>query len=416
VIPAADWRRVGYNELESRVVERLQRDMKHLHREKEGVMADAIHLCPQNDAGERMWAREWRPVRHHELLLPHWQRFARVLAERREDKIVVACFRLPPPVLGTILPSMRGMAVICLVNCGLGTVGVRRLSSFLGRNSSLRVLVLGLEGLDLDAAGSFSEALRCHPSLLCLALEECGLDDGPVLGRILEGCGDVNAVRFSENSIGAAGVAVLAGFVGCNHSRAKCLGLDHNSISDADVPHLVDSLRRNSALTRLDVRKNRLTERGNRDMMKAVIDATDVTSVLRSNHVCQLRLFEDADRPASFGELAAMLAINDDTGLRTDRKIRKKVIFALAHENPGMLTSLLRHFDDTPLGLVPRILELVQKPHDYQFVEVDDVTLEKGSLSRIFLALRGWRMPLLFEIAHRPSKVAGRKRKRKRSR
>ena len=39
-----------------------------------------------------------------------------------------------------------------------------------------------------------------------------------------------------------------------------------------------------------------------------------------------------------------------------------------------------------------------------------------GSLSRLFLVLKVWKMPMLFEGAHRPLKGARRKRKRGRAR
>ena len=62
----------------------------------------------------------------------------------------------------------------------------------------------------------------------------------------------------------------------------------------------------------------------------------------------------------------------------------------------------LSHFNDLPLQLMPRVLELIQ---DYTFVRNRavrrvPVQLEKDALTRLFHTLRGWELPLLFGNLH----------------
>ena len=242
-IPAADWQHAGYDAGDGAFLEQLQRDMTHLRPALDATFSGMICL-----PAEIPW-REW-PVRHHELLLPHWEKFAAALTRPREvevREIFIGSDQLPPPVLETILPSMRNMTMITLLNSGLGSAGLRCLSSFLGRNSTLLKVAIYTDDIDLGAADSLSRAVSNHPTLDSLSLRDCGLDSGNV-GRLLDGCGRVKEILFMENQIASAGAAAIADFVGRNDTQTTSISLCDNLISDADVPRLVHSLRNNTAL------------------------------------------------------------------------------------------------------------------------------------------------------------------------
>ena len=168
-------------------------------------------------------------------------------------------------------------------------------------------------------------------------------------------------------------------------------------------------------------------------MMKAAYDPTDVASIVRSNHTCKLRLrrrlFVGSEEECVMHTINGDIDFGTPVELGTDQNIRKKVVFALC-DKPRILSDLLHYLDDSPPGLVPCVLNLIQEQHDsifsvpsvlkliqeqHDYMFSSRVKAEKGFLSRLFLALKGWRMLELFEGAPRPLKMARRKRKRYRS-
>lgn len=72
----------------------------------------------------------------------------------------------------------------------------------------------------------------------------------------------------------------------------------------------------------------------------------------------------------------------------------------------------LSHFNDVPLQLMPRVLELIQK-HTTRRSSNTPVQLEKDALSRLFHTLRGWELPVLFENLNNLSTNAGKRKRRK---
>ena len=142
----------------------------------------------------------------------------------------------------------------------------------------------------------------------------------------------------------------------------------------------------------------------------AVFNVTDVASLFQTNHTCNLRLFEESDSCVGYKTEAVLASINGHAELSIDQNTRKKIVYALRIE-PGLLFDLLRRLEEVPLGLAPRILALIQEQVFYSPWS----SKATGALSRLFLTLRGWRMPVFFEGAAPPRKGAKRKRKRGRS-
>ena len=208
------------------------------------------------------------------------------------DGTFIEGFQLSPAVLETILPSMQDMKMIHLTLSGLGSAGFGCLSSFLLQNSTLLELVIGAEEIDVGMARSFSKALSNRPALRMLVLDWCGLGNGAVLRSILCDCGRVNYLAFRRNKISSQSVAAVAGFIGREETQTRLLDLSDNLMSDADVPLLVDALRKTTTLRSLDVQRNRFTHKGEQALMKmTVLDTSDVASLVRSNHTCKLRLW-----------------------------------------------------------------------------------------------------------------------------
>lgn len=101
------------------------------------------------------------------------------------------------------------------------------------------------------------------------------------------------------------------------------------------------------------------------------------------------------------------------------QKIRKKVVLALCGCRSKVELFDLSHFNDLPLQVMPRVLELIQehsKKRTKLYLKKPE-QLEKDALTRLFHTLRGWELPLLFENIRRPSlEGSGKKRKRRKTR
>lgn len=147
-----------------------------------------------------------------------------------------------------------------------------------------------------------------------------------------------------------------------------------------------------------------------------MFDPTSMASIIECNHKCRAYTYEYkkpsvvARRPYLEQEV---LKINKGD-YSIQQKIRKKVVLALCGVDGGLFD--LSHFNDLPLQMMPRILELIQEHTETRRVNDTPVQLEKDALSRLFHTLRGWELPLLFENLRIPcSNAATRKRKRRKT-
>jgi len=312
-----------------------------------------------------------------------------------------------------------------LSGVSLDSDGHQLLSSFLGNNSSLEGLVLANDVMDITAATSLSDALSNHSSLERIAFGYCGLKSNDILTKILEGCKSINKLIL-VNDIGSESVDVLADFIRSNHS-VECLDLSTNNITDDDTLLLALALKTNTHLKELDLQDNSdITAEGERALMKAMFDPTSMGSIVDSNHVCKAYSQPIYDFVLSFPGTA--LNFNGHPpkvetevfyiaglDISVEKKIRKKVVLALCGLEGEIFD--LSHFNELPLGVMPRVLELIQE-HAISRVKLQESRgtleqLEKDALSRLFHTLRGWELPLMFENLNRSSANTGKRKRRK---
>ena len=149
-------------------------------------------------------------------------------------------------------------------------------------------------------------------------------------------------------------------------------------------------------------------------MFRALYYPTSMDSIVESNHTC-LTYTLSADQRSRLQKEVSMINSCDDSD-SIGQKIRKKVVLALCGVDGSIFD--LSHFNDLPLQLMPRILELIQEHTIHRRIAVDFASkeLEKDALSRLFHMLRAWELPLLFENLHNPSNEDGMKRKRRKTR
>ena len=68
------------------------------------------------------------------------------------------------------------------------------------------------------------------------------------------------------------------------------LHLESNLIADEDVAELVVAIQASTNMKQLYLEKNRLSQVGNHQLMTSLLDTSDLTSIVDSNHTCKLFL------------------------------------------------------------------------------------------------------------------------------
>ena len=387
-IPASHWISIGYLEADANAMERLQNDMKRCC---DGD-SDSLILSSRNNEGYI------GPPPHHDMIIPHWRKLAKALNGRSSiEEILINSIPLPVSVLDIVLPTFQ-TTTLSLYQTGLG----------------------------MSVAGSFSNALKNHPTMNRLSFIKNGqFNNTGILKKILEGCTEleqliINGEALISDSEGAdrtAAVTLLAEFI-CSNNTVKVLRLGFDNISDNDTLVLASALKKNTHLRLLDLGHNDITEQGDKkNLLKALFDPTSMDSIIESNHTCIPYSYNITDqsvvdqRPLQELEV---LNINGKEDMSIQQKIKGKAVLAFCGVD-GSLFDLL-YLNDLPLQLMPRILELIQRHTEIRTNRYRRSELEKDALSRLFHTLRGWELPLLFENLHNPANEAGGRRKRRKTR
>jgi len=431
IIPVSDWISIGYSDADAQVMNQLQQKMKDYRDDEDG---DIIELS----------IREHYGYEHNDWMLPHWKELFKALRGRTFVKtILFRRIHLPESVSAIIFPSLKRMPNLTQLELNqtrLGGEGLLLLSSFLKQNSSLHQL--GIDGYTIDnlsVARTFSDALKYHPTLKVLILDNGGLEENPgMLEKILEGCARLTSLGLMDN-LRSAAVGVLSDFIRCNHP-IKNIFLMHNRISNNDTILLASALKENANLHQLDLYDNGITEAGEKTLLKAIFDPTSMNSIIESNHICfpYTCNINNNNKSTFWNQLSSLerevFNINLKKDITIQQKIRRKVVLALCRQDGELFD--LSHLNDLPLKLMPRVLELIQEhtsgrtkadglcaaappgficPRLAALIDAEELPsqLEKDALTRLFHTLRGWELPRLFENLRGPSSK-GRSGKRKR--
>jgi hypothetical protein len=428
IIPASYWISIGYSQAQATAMEELQNDIDNYY-DVDGGETDIILQRPGS------LIRIDQIIPHHELLLPHWDKFANELRGRDSvTRVRLRGISLPLPALDILfqaLQSMNSLIYLTLYRNDLGNEGYQRLVAFLEGNSKLIKLSI-VENVvdDLSVARSFSDALKSHSTLERLIFKKCGLNIIPILGGILEACGRIKVLVIEKNNVGSEAVALIANFIRSN-KNLETLRLKYNDITDNDTNLLAAALKKNTNLKRMDLQNNNITEEGEKILLKALYDPTSMDSIVDSNHTCRALTY-DYEKPSVVAQRPLLeqevLEWNKEHYV-IQHKIRMKLVLALCGVDGELFD--LSHLNDLPLQLMPRVLALIQwhtigrekacrnmpdqLERDALSYSFTPLQLKKDALSRLFHTLRGWELPLLFENLKpkNKKKPAARKRKRK---
>jgi len=223
----------------------------------------------------------------------------------------------------------------------LGSAKGRVLSTVLsGIKASTSLAYVDLSGNDIRAIPSIklvTKYLARNPALI-------GLD-------------------LSNNGIPAKSASVLIATLKKN-TNLKQLYLMNNNITDQSIPAFTDALQNNNTLRTLDLMGNNFSSRrldttknnfvGRKVMIKALCDMTSLDSIVNSNHTCSI-VIAGSNYGGTFEEELGKINALENEG----EKIRYKVVLALCVLNKDLYDP--RMFEDVPLELMPRALELVQQ-------------------------------------------------------
>ena len=158
---------------------------------------------------------------------------------------------------------------------------------------------------------------------------------------------------LSNNFMPAKSASVLMQSLKTNTTLQQ-LYLRNNRISDKSVPSFTDALHNNTTLRSLDLQYNNLrVQTGRKVMIKALCDTTSLDSIVNSNHTCSI-VIAGRNYGGTFEEELGKINALENEG----EKIRYKVVLA-KKQNKELINN--RMFDDVPLELIPRVLELVQQ-------------------------------------------------------
>ena len=334
--------------------------------------------------------------------------------------------------LSALLTGCKGLESLILDDNGIDCEeGISVISKFLSNNKALTVLSLGnniMKGKVFDQAIKKSTNLSqirmtmAVPSFLkndmnnltCIDLSGDGhWDRGPLrtpgvnlIAKYLKGNPATRELNLENNHIPAAAAKVLASAMKKN-TNLEHLNLGYNSFSDKSVDGFVELLRNNSTLLTLNlignsIKVNKQSDTtGRRALLKnAIMDTTSLQSVADSNHTCEV-IMGDRNYRNDLTHEAELKSINslDSEGM----KIRYKVVLALFSYNKDLFHP--RSFDDIPLELMPRLLELVQQEVGYggfgkgvfDYVRKMKSTRE---LRRLYQVVTEWNTPLLVMVSY----------------
>ena len=309
------------------------------------------------------------------------------------------------------------------------------LTKALVKNKSIEKLGLHSNGIKLPAILDGTKKLVNSMKRLThldLTLNSLPIQGVKAMVKFLEKA-DSNLVslNLSKNRLTTKAANILLPAIQ-EHTSLQHLDLSHNWLNDEVSTAVIDFLNENSDLrtfnlignkslrpqtrNRYDYGKREYVgrqDRGRAHIVKtALFNATSLDGIANSNHVCAVKMSLVDVGDTYEVTVYKINALDTSVG----KKIRLKVVLAINDANRGLFNPL--GFDNIPLELMPRLLELVQQEikHSEDSVDIKHKTTNKAdrwaqsdwdseynhrtfhrsSLNRLFETITAWNTPLLF--------------------
>ena len=212
---------------------------------------------------------------------------------------------------------------------------------------------------------------------------------------------ELNLFRNDINSHGAKKIAAALK----KNTNLEHLSLERNRLTNNCVPAFTDALRNNSTLLSLNLGGNEIRVETGRAVLNrnALCDTSSLDAIANSNHTCVLTTTRGGEKYRN--DLTREFEMKNINSLDSEgMKIRYKVVLALFSYNKDLFHP--RSFDDVPLELMPRLLELVQLEVGYgEFGNgiTERSTKKKKSphtLRRLYQVVTEWNTPELVFVSY----------------
>ena len=211
---------------------------------------------------------------------------------------------------------------------------------------------------------------------------------------------ELNLSRQAITSNGAKKIALALK----KNTNLQHLSLDRNGLTEACVPEFTDALRNNSTLLSLNLGCNEIRVATGRAVLNrnALCDTSSLEAIVESNHTCVLTTTRREGKYRN--DLTHEYEMKKINALDSEEtKIRYKVVLALFSYNKDLFHP--RSFDDVPLELMPRLLELIQLEVGYgEFgngITERSVKKKKSphTLRRLYQVVTEWNTPELVFVS-----------------
>mmetsp|Transcript_19249 Transcript_19249/g.35981 ORF Transcript_19249/g.35981 Transcript_19249/m.35981 type:complete len:526 (+) Transcript_19249:523-2100(+) len=232
-----------------------------------------------------------------------------------------------------------------------------------------------LKSLDLQCNNiRIMPSLELLPHLKTLDLAKNNIGIIPSL----EKCTNLQCLHLNRNSIGMQGCMSISNLLKNTSSRLRILYLDSNDIGDEEAEILADSLRHNTALTRLWLGGNKFKEVGLRAFLKLLNNVSSIEQTYKSNHTLitlGLPEFTDSKSIQMKNKIDYFLRINYRSINGPNRRSvdvgQTKVIMTQLNSNTRMEICNLQSIDYSYNSIfveiddvfIPHIMALVGRKH-----------------------------------------------------
>ena len=319
---------------------------------------------------------------HDDIMLPEWREFTDELSsiptsEKEHINLTFKQVQIDQKVAKLLLHAFKTapLKILALRENGLGSEGIEFAVNALEMSTTLACLSIYDNVIEAkNDAISLVRAVRNHPKLVALYLNNCGLGRNESVLEALVPLLDTGLgwVCLESNEIGSHGASLISNCLASNPDKMVRLHLDDNLLNDDDAKMFAASMGTNDKLQALQLSGNHITQVGRDALHLAVNNLSSLNALHDSNHTCSFQVGEEDNCQLSVINLCRDPELN--------RKI--KILKALKD---------IKYLEDVPIGIMPRVLAFLQG-----IGEVDGT--KYNGVDQLFQVMCGWNMPLLYTL------------------
>ena len=271
-------------------------------------------------------------------------------------------------------------------------------------NTNLRELSLGENGFELPNLLLGSKCAMEKFIHLDLSGSELKMPGTKLIAKFLKSNPALVELNLASTGIPSKAAKLLVPALKRN-TTLQHLNLSGNSFNNNSVPFFVDTLRKNTSLLTLDLCYNNINVNTGRVALLrgALCDVSSLQAIVESNHKCAVTMVGGGGSYRNHITNEKELRSINSLDITEGEKIRLKVVFALFGLAPDLFDP--RSFDDVPLELMPRLLEIAQQELGFKGYGKGVVKRKSRgktidpTLRRIFQVFTEWHTPLLVMVS-----------------